>query len=48
MLNNKIQITRNMKVGALDAETDYELLDKCFIDKGYLNELTDVSSPTSK
>ncbi|MBO9497247.1 DNA repair ATPase [Thalassotalea sp. G20_0] len=47
MLNNKIQITRNMKVGALDAETDYELLDKCFVDKGYLNELTDVSSPTS-
>lgn len=42
-----IKITRNLKVGALDAETDSSLLDKCFVDKGDLNELLDVSNPTA-
>lgn len=45
-MNNKgLKITRNLKVGALDAETDYQLLDKCFIDKGDLNRLLNVDSP---
>ncbi|TVL11770.1 DNA repair protein [Shewanella algae] len=40
-------IARNLKVGALDAETDRALLDKCFVDKGDLNELLDVKNPAA-
>ncbi|WP_413231166.1 P-loop ATPase, Sll1717 family [Marinobacter nauticus] len=42
-----LKITRNLSVGALDAETDSDLLDKCFYDKGYLNDLMDVASPSA-
>ncbi len=47
MGDSSIKITRNMKVGALDAETDIELLNKCFVDKGELAELLDVNSAAS-
>lgn len=43
----RIKITRNLKVGALDAETDNALLDQCFVDKGYLDQLKDVANPAS-
>ena len=42
-----LKITRNLKVGALDAEGDAELLNRCFVDNGYLNRLMDVDSPES-
>ncbi|TDP01829.1 P-loop ATPase, Sll1717 family [Marinomonas balearica] len=47
MVDAGIKITRNLKVGALDAETDSSLLDKCFVDKGDLDELLDVSNPAA-
>ncbi|HAS6834736.1 TPA: DNA repair protein [Vibrio parahaemolyticus] len=47
MSDSGIKITRNLKVGALDAETDSSLLDKCFVDKGDLDELLDVSNPAA-
>ncbi|QHM71415.1 hypothetical protein C7M51_01702 [Mixta intestinalis] len=31
----------------MDAETDNEFLDSCFIDKGYLEDLLDVKNPRS-
>lgn len=42
-----LKITRNLKVGALDAEADTDLLNKCFIDNGYLTQIMDVDSPAS-
>ncbi|SHM13837.1 P-loop ATPase, Sll1717 family [Phytopseudomonas punonensis] len=42
-----LKITRNLKVGALDAEADTDLLNKCFIDNGYLDQIMDVDSPAS-
>ncbi|KPW02742.1 P-loop ATPase, Sll1717 family [Pseudoalteromonas sp. P1-11] len=45
MINKRLKISRNMKVGALDAETDFQLLDKCFVDKGDLDRLLDVEAP---
>lgn len=45
MEETTLKITRNMKVGALDAETDIALLDTCFVDNGYLEQLTDVDNP---
>jgi len=42
-----LRITRNLKVGALDAEADTDLLNKCFIDNGYLSQIMDVDSPAS-
>lgn len=45
MKESRIKITRNTKLGALDAETDGELLDKCFVDKGDLEQLLDVANP---
>ncbi|MGE6822308.1 P-loop ATPase, Sll1717 family [Pseudomonas soli] len=47
MDNKGLKITRNLKVGALDAEGDAELLNRCFVDNGYLNRLMDVDSPES-
>lgn len=47
MNHSGIKITRNMKVGALDAETDSSLLNKCFVDKGDLEELLDVNNPSA-
>lgn len=47
MAKNPIKIKRNTNVGDLDAETDNEFLDSCFVDKGYLDELLDVNNPRS-
>lgn len=47
MDDKKIKITRNLRVGALDAEADTELLSRCFVDNGYLSQLLDVDSPES-
>ena len=47
MDNKKLKIAKNLKVGALDAETDTRLLDKCFVDKGDLHELLDIYNPAS-
>lgn len=47
MEDGKLIITRNLKVGALDAETDTKLLDSCFVDKGDVDELIDVNNPAS-
>ncbi|MGH8601888.1 MAG: P-loop ATPase, Sll1717 family [Gammaproteobacteria bacterium] len=47
MEEKKIKITRNLKVGALDAEADADLLNRCFVDNGYLHQLLDVDSPAS-
>lgn len=44
-MSKNLKITRNLGVGALDAETDTKLLDSCFYDKGYLNDLADVENP---
>ncbi|MFP7408118.1 P-loop NTPase family protein [Aeromonas veronii] len=46
-INNKIIIRQNLQIGDLDAETDTDLLDSCFIDKGYIEQLCDVHSPKS-
>ncbi len=47
MDKNPVKIKRNLSIGDLDAETDNEFLDTCFIDKGYLEDLLDVKSPRS-
>ncbi|OPK11434.1 P-loop ATPase, Sll1717 family [Pseudomonas sp. VI4.1] len=47
MEEKKLKITRNLKIGALDAEGDSELLNRCFVDNGYLDRLMDVESPAS-
>lgn len=47
MDDKSLKITRNLKVGALDAEGDAELLNRCFVDNGYLSRLMDVDSPES-
>jgi len=47
MDEQKIKITRNLKIGALDAEADSELLSKCFVDNGHLSLLTNTESPAS-
>lgn len=47
MDDKRIKITRNLKVGALDAEADADLLNHCFVDNGYLSQLLDVDSPAS-
>lgn len=39
-----LKITKNLKVGALDAEADRDLLNKCFVDNGYLTQIMDVDS----
>ena len=43
----KLKITRNLKIGALDAEADTELLNRCFIDNGHLSLLSDIDNPAS-
>jgi hypothetical protein len=47
MSNNPVKIKRNLNIGDLDAETDNEFLDTCFIDKGYLEDLLDVRNACS-
>ncbi len=46
-MNNPIMIKKHLKIGDLDAETDTSLLETCFIDKGYINQLMDVTDPLS-
>lgn len=41
MAQNPITIRQNFKIGELDAESDSVLLDRCFIDSGYLKKLLD-------
>ncbi|MCW2473624.1 MULTISPECIES: DNA repair protein [unclassified Symbiopectobacterium] len=47
MTKNPVKIKRNLSIGDLDAETDNDFLDTCFIDKGYLDDLLDVKNPCS-
>lgn len=47
MAFNPVKIKRNLSVGDLDAETDNDFLDSCFLDKGYLDDLLDVKNPCS-
>ncbi|EOI3504232.1 P-loop ATPase, Sll1717 family [Cronobacter dublinensis] len=47
MKYNPVKIKRNLSIGDLDAETDNEFLDTCFVDKGYLEDLLDVKNPCS-
>ncbi|ELY4509623.1 DNA repair protein [Cronobacter dublinensis] len=47
MKYNPVKIKRNLSIGDLDAETDNEFLDTCFVDKGYLDDLLDVKNPCS-
>lgn len=47
MDEKNLKITRNLKIGALDAEGDSDLLNRCFVDNGYLTRLMDVESPES-
>lgn len=42
-----LRIKKNLKIGDLDAEADQSLLRDCFVDKGDLYQLMDVSSPAS-
>lgn len=46
-MTNPIVIKKGLKIGELDAEADSDLLSRCFIDSGYLNDLLDVTSPRS-
>ena len=47
MAQNPITIRQNFKIGELDAESDSILLDRCFIDSGYLNKLLDPHDNSS-
>lgn len=44
---NPVKFKRNLNIGDLDAETDNDFLDSCFVDKGYLEDLMDVKNPCS-
>lgn len=44
---SNIVITRNLRIGDLEAETDTELLQDCFVDNGTLETLMNVSTPES-
>lgn len=46
-VTDEIKIKRGFRLGDLDAETDRELLSKCFIDNGELKLLMDVTRPES-
>lgn len=41
MNNNPVVIRQNFKIGELDAESDIQLLESCFVDSGYLSKLLD-------
>lgn len=47
MSDNEIVIKRGLRVGDLEAETDKELLSKCFVDNGDVELLVDVERPES-
>lgn len=46
-MTKTIVFNKTLRIGELDAEADSNLLDHCFIDNGYLNQLIDVTSPKS-
>ncbi|MGH1402507.1 MAG: P-loop ATPase, Sll1717 family, partial [Acinetobacter tandoii] len=46
-MTKNITFNKNLRIGELDAEADSNLLDLCFIDNGYLNQLLDVNCPKS-
>lgn len=47
MAKNPIVIRQNFKIGELDAESDINFLENCFIDSGYLSKLLDSSDTAS-
>lgn len=47
MSKNPIIIKQNFKIGELDAESDSNLLESCFVDSGYLSKLLDASDTAS-
>lgn len=47
MAKNPIIIRQNLRIGELDAESDTQLLDECFIDSGYLSKLLDTNDTSS-
>lgn len=46
-MTKTIVFNKNLRIGELDAEADTNLLDHCFIDNGYLEQLIDVTNPKS-
>lgn len=46
-MTKNITLAKDLKIGELDAEADSKLLDSCFIDNGYLDQLIDVKNPKS-
>lgn len=44
---NNIRIKKGLRIGDLDAETDRDLMNQCFVDNGDLQTLLDVSKPES-
>jgi hypothetical protein len=46
-MTKNITFNKTLRIGELDAEADSTLLDYCFVDNGYLDQLTDVSNPKS-
>lgn len=46
-MTRTIVFNKNFRIGELDAEADSILLDHCFIDNGYLDQLIDVTNPKS-
>lgn len=46
-MTKNITFAKDLRIGELDAEADSKLLDSCFIDNGYLEQLIDVKNPKS-
>ena len=46
-MTKTIVFNKNLRIGELDAEADSNLLDHCFIDNGYIDQLLDVNNPKS-
>ncbi|GLW38329.1 hypothetical protein Pcaca04_22650 [Pectobacterium carotovorum subsp. carotovorum] len=47
MNNNPVVIRQNFKIGELDAESDSQLLESCFVDSGYLEKLLNPEDTSS-
>ncbi|WP_174847182.1 P-loop ATPase, Sll1717 family [Yersinia artesiana] len=47
MNSNPVIIRQNFKIGELDAESDSQLLESCFIDNGYLGKLLNPADTSS-
>ena len=43
-MTKTIVFNKNLRIGELDAEADSNLLDHCFIDNGYIDQLLDEVS----